>query len=201
MFKLSTEDRAKRHGLRHAKTIDILKKNGARRVLDIGCAEGKLLKLMASDNHFTEIVGIDPNTEYLAEAKESLGGLSRVKLIQGFAESLDGLFKNYDAVTLVEVIEHMPPNKLPLFTERIFNHLSPKIVVVTTPVFFPSSQHKSRTEEELFQLNHYFEWTLEEFGEWAKSVGEAYGYKYEIELLEFEQENRATQIAVFSRGN
>lgn len=201
MFKFSTKDRQGRHRLRHLKTIDVLKKNNAHRILDIGCAEGKLIKLMAADSYFTEIVGIDPDADYLAEAKESLGSVNGVRLVQESGENLNGLFKNYDAVTLVEVIEHISLEKLPLFTENIFGHLSPRVVVVTTPVFFSASRGESRTREEFLQLDHYFEWTSEQFSEWVKSVGKTYGYKYEVDLLKFKQSNRSTQMAVFNRND
>ncbi len=39
--------------------VAALKTSGAARVLDLGCGEGKLLRRLLSDHHFTEIVGMD----------------------------------------------------------------------------------------------------------------------------------------------
>ena len=36
-----------------------LKASGAKRVLDLGCGEGKLLRLLLADKTFEEIVGMD----------------------------------------------------------------------------------------------------------------------------------------------
>ena len=48
--------------LMRAAVVSALKGSGARRVLDLGCGEGKLLRLLAQELVFEEIVGLDVST-------------------------------------------------------------------------------------------------------------------------------------------
>jgi hypothetical protein len=52
---------------------DALREAGARRVLDLGCGEGALLRLLLSEPAFTEIVGLDVSHRALEVAGQRLG--------------------------------------------------------------------------------------------------------------------------------
>jgi predicted TPR repeat methyltransferase len=47
------------HELRLNRVTEVLKASGARRVLDLGCGTGKLLKRLMAERQFIEIVGVD----------------------------------------------------------------------------------------------------------------------------------------------
>lgn len=199
MFTSHTKNRDYRHRLRHLKTIEILKRNNAHRVLDIGFSHGKLLMRMSEDKFFTEIIGVEPDVNCINEVGNYAGNFRRVKLVQDFAENLDESFINYDAITLIEVIEHMRLSKLSVFTKKIFEFLIPRLVIISTPIFIQRSGQKSRTKRELIQLDHFFEWTEGEFKNWVKIVSNTYGYDYKIELLKFPQMTNGTQIGIFTK--
>ena len=52
--------------------LAVLKASGARRVLDLGCGEGRLLKELLQDKTFEEIVGVDVSYRALEIAQERL---------------------------------------------------------------------------------------------------------------------------------
>ena len=54
---------------RHAAVVAALKNSGARKVVDLGCAEGRLMKALLDEKQFEEIVGFDVSI-VLARARE-----------------------------------------------------------------------------------------------------------------------------------
>ena len=46
--------------------------SGAERVLDLGCGEGKLIRLLIKEKQFTEIKGMDVSYNQLSKIKELL---------------------------------------------------------------------------------------------------------------------------------
>jgi SAM-dependent methyltransferase len=60
------------HQLRLQKAFDLLKASSAGRVLNIGCGEGKLLKLLLKEGQFTKIAGMDVSFAELRKARENL---------------------------------------------------------------------------------------------------------------------------------
>lgn len=70
--------------------VAALKDSGARRVIDLGCGEGKLLRALLQERDFEEIVGVDVSVRSLQRARERLRvdrlppmQQSRLKLFQG----------------------------------------------------------------------------------------------------------------------
>jgi 3' terminal RNA ribose 2'-O-methyltransferase Hen1 len=52
--------------------VAALKDSGARRVLDLGCGEGKLIRALMQEREFKEIVGVDVSVRALTRARERL---------------------------------------------------------------------------------------------------------------------------------
>ena len=67
-----TEHRPSLHDARLQTVVATLKGTGARRVLDLGCGEGKLLRLLLGDDQFATILGMDVSWRSLELAKERL---------------------------------------------------------------------------------------------------------------------------------
>ena len=93
--------------------VNTLKSIGAKRILDLGCGEGKLIKKLLKEKQFTEIVGVDVNYNCLSIAREklkldrlSLEQQQRIKLLQSSLTYRDKRLFGYDAATVIEVIEH-----------------------------------------------------------------------------------------------
>ncbi|MEX0922617.1 MAG: class I SAM-dependent methyltransferase [Rhodovibrionaceae bacterium] len=76
-----------------------------RRILDIGCGDGKLVRMMA--HRGAEAVGLEPSQERLkaCRAAESLPGASYV---EGGGESLPFDSSEFDAVVIFNSLHHIP---------------------------------------------------------------------------------------------
>ncbi len=104
-----------------------LKNSGARRVLDLGCGEGRLLGTLLQERSFEEIVGVGVSVRSLKRARDRLGvdrlppmQQSRLKLFQGSLLYRDRRLAGYDAAAVVEVIEHLDPPRLAAFERVLF---------------------------------------------------------------------------------
>lgn len=82
--KLSLDDQ------RHGVVLAALRSSGARSVLDLGCSEGKFLRLLLEDRQFERIVGLDVSVQSLQRAVKRLGydrlppkQKERIQLIHG----------------------------------------------------------------------------------------------------------------------
>ena len=155
---------------------------GAKRVIDLGCGEGKLLQELLKDRSFAEVVGVDVSYRALEIAQERLQldrlpakQQERIKLIQGSLTYRDNRLTGYDAATVIEVIEHLDLPRLSAFERVLFEFARPRTVVLTTP----NSEYNVKFELSSGQLRHQdhrFEWTREEFLVWANRVAERFGY-------------------------
>lgn len=185
-----------------------IKASGARRVLDLGCGEGRLLTALLKDPSFTEIVGVDVSHRSLERAARRLHldemserQRQRITLLHSGLTYRDRRLEGYDAATLVEVVEHLDASRLDAFERTIFGHARPATVVVTTPNREYNVRFESLPAGELRHRDHRFEWTRAEFGAWASAVAERHGY--EVRFLPIGDEDAElgppTQMAVFIR--
>ncbi len=194
------------HDRRLDAVAETLKTLGANRILDLGCGEGKLIGRLIKERQFTEIVGVEVSSIALARAADRLERVperarARVKLLQGALIYRDTRLRGYDAAALVEVIEHIEPERLIHLERAVFGDAAPEGVVVTTPnadynALFPAlSAGKFRHED------HRFEWTRAEFAAWCARTAETYGYKFEITPLGDVDENLGapSQMGVFTK--
>ncbi len=102
--------------------LAVLRSSGAKRVLDLGCGEGKLLRDLLKDKQFETIVGMDVSVRALevANRRLKLDRMSptkavRLELIHGSLMYRDKRLEGYDAASVVEVIEHLDPPRLSAF--------------------------------------------------------------------------------------
>ncbi len=186
--------------------IGELKACGAKRVLDLGCSTGNLLRRLLDDWQFTEIVGVDVSHQALDVAARRLHldrlpptKASRIKLLHGSLTYRDKRLTCYDAAAIVEVIEHLDPPRLAALERAVFEAARPKTVVVTTPnreynVLFAGMQ-----PGQLRHRDHRFEWTRDEFHGWATRVAERFGYQLRLAPIgpEDAEHGPPTQMAVF----
>jgi 3' terminal RNA ribose 2'-O-methyltransferase Hen1 len=187
----------------------VLGDSGARRVLDLGCGEGKLLRELVRDASFTEVVGMDVSHRALEIARERLNRdrltpaqQERVRLIQGSLTYRDRRLAGYDAAAVVEVIEHLDPPRLAAFERVLFEFARPGTVVLTTPNAEYNVKFETLPAGTFRHRDHRFEWTRAEFQEWAGRVARRFGYA--TQFLPVGREDPAagppTQMAVFRRG-
>jgi 3' terminal RNA ribose 2'-O-methyltransferase Hen1 len=199
------EQRINLHQQRLGAVQAALRASGARRVLDLGCGEGRLLEMLARDAAVTEIVGLDVSVRSLERAQRRLERLAprqrdRVRLLHGALTYRDQRLEGFDAATLVEVIEHIEPSRLPAFERALFAFAHPTNVLLTTPNVEYNVRFESLPAGQLRHRDHRFEWTRAEFQEWAKRVAEQSGYDVRFLAIgpEDPEVGPPSQMALFS---
>lgn len=194
------------HQQRLNAVLQTLKDAGAERILDVGCGEGRLLRMLLKERQFREILGMDVASTTLAKAEQRLERLSeqqrnRIRLIQGSLLYRDTRLAGYDAAAAVEVIEHLEPDRLAAFERVLFEFAQPKVIVVTTPNREYNSQWETLPAGSLRHRDHRFEWTRAEFTAWASGVADAFGYGVAVQPLgeEAPDVGAPSQMGVFRR--
>ena len=191
---------------RMAAVLAALKASGAARVLDLGCGAGRLLQALLGECQFTEIVGVDVSSRELDHARERLGlgrmperQRERLTLLHSALTYRDRRLAGYDAAALVEVIEHLDPERLPAFEQAVFGYARPGTIVLTTPNRDYNQRFPALAGGAFRHRDHRFEWTCAEFATWAGRVADAHGYAVEIAGIgEADADlGQPTQMAVF----
>jgi 3' terminal RNA ribose 2'-O-methyltransferase Hen1 len=188
--------------------VAALKGSEAKRVLDLGCGEGKLLKALLAEKQFEEIAGVDVSSRTLERAAEGLRleqlptkQRERVRLLQGALTYRDRRLQGFDAAAVVEVVEHLDPPRLDSFARALFECARPQTVVMTTP----NSEYNVRFENlpagTLRHKDHRFEWTRAEFQQWSDGVAVRFGYAVRLAPIGPNDPTvgAPTQMAVFTR--
>lgn len=194
------------HDLRLDTVAATMKELGAKRVLDLGCGEGKLIARLLKEKQFEKIVGVEVGNVSLQRAIERFEDLpervrSRINLIHGALIYRDARLRGYDAAAMVEVIEHIEIDRLSHLENSVFGDAAPRAVVVTTPnadynVLFPSLP-----AGEFRHADHRFEWSRTEFAAWCNHIVEIFDYNVRIGPLGDIDETHGppSQMAVFTR--
>lgn len=194
------------HELRHQAVIEKLKESGARTVADLGCSSGKLLRLLMRERPFDKIIGMDISYRSLEQAKERLyfdqmtpKKRERIELIHGALTYRDPRLENLDAAVLVEVIEHLEPDRLEAFEKVLFQCARPKQVIITTPNGEYNALFENLPAGRFRHSDHRFEWSRAEFRAWGDRVAERYGYAVAYFPIgpEHEAYGALSQMAVF----
>ena len=87
----------------------------------------------------------------------------RVEFLQGSLVYRDQRLQGFDAVALVEVIEHLDPPRLAAMERVVFEFAAPKLIVVTTPNAEYNAQFATLAPDRLRHRDHRFEWRRCEF--------------------------------------
>jgi 3' terminal RNA ribose 2'-O-methyltransferase Hen1 len=174
------------HEKRHQKIVDLVRDSGFRKIVDLGCGEGKLLERLLAIPGDIAIVGVEPALRDLDKAKRAVSRNPakqmdpRVKLRHGSILYADETLKGFDVAILSEVIEHIEPERLEHAERCIFGFMQPQKVVVTTPnadfnIAFHIEPGKFRHSD------HRFEWSVAEARAWCDRIASTYGYTYEFD--------------------
>jgi len=212
---------------RRNRVINILKKHRCHHIVDLGCGEGRLFQAMKFMPEFRRLVGLDIDIKEIWKSFERVGPMTyhifrddppeKPLEVAIFCGDLTKPFptlrkENCDAITMVEVIEHLPEDALECLPFVLFGFYRPRVIVISTP------NREYNTCIKGFDLNtfrhhdHKFEWTRKEFKNWCElqlSKYDGYEVAYqtvgrlhsaaEEDFFSVKEHGRCTQIAVFQR--
>lgn len=180
---------------------------GAQRVLDVGCGEGRLLGRLLRERAFTSLAGMDVSSTVLLRASERLhldrlsdAERARIQLFHGSLVYGDPRLTGWDAITAIEVIEHLDPFRLGALERVVFAEAKAPRIVLTTP----NREYNPRyglADGQLRHGDHRFEWSRAELADWAQGVARRHGYAVALSGIGAVDPTvgAPTQLAVFTR--
>lgn len=198
------------HDIRLKLVAEKLKQSGAASVIDLGCGDGKLLRLLLKEKQFTRIAGTDVSYSELEKSQDKLHWnempekqRERLSLFQSSLTYRDKRFSGFDAAAVVEVIEHLDPNRLPALEKSLFTYAKPQTIVLTTPNREYNVRYENLSAGKVRHSDHRFEWTRSEFAAWAERVARENNYTVAFFPVGEEEKNigAPSQMAVFTYGN
>jgi 3' terminal RNA ribose 2'-O-methyltransferase Hen1 len=194
---------------RRGAVLAAVRASGARRVGDLGCGEGVLMRDLVAERGVDQVVAADVSMRALqiAGRRLKLDQMSEqqragIQIFQSALTYRDDRLAGLDAAVLMEVIEHVDPPRLDALERTVFGHAAPTTVIVTTPNVEHNVRFETLPAGTLRHRDHRFEWTRAEFGAWAARVVDAYGYT--VRFLNVGTDDPEvgppTQMAVFSKS-
>ncbi|WBA43316.1 3' terminal RNA ribose 2'-O-methyltransferase Hen1 [Hymenobacter canadensis] len=198
----------KLHDQRLDRVAEVIRELGSKRVLDLGCGEGKLVRRLLLQPQVEHVLAMDVSWRELERAGQRLHlaempprQRERLTLAQGSVLYHDARLAGYDAAAVVEVIEHLDENRLAAFEQVVFARARPGSVLVTTPNADYNQRYETLAAGDFRHADHRFEWTRAEFATWADGVAARHGYRVRLEPLgpEAAEVGAPSQLAVFER--
>jgi 3' terminal RNA ribose 2'-O-methyltransferase Hen1 len=181
---------------------------GAQRIADLGCGQGTLVRALLKQPWVDRVVGVDVSWRSLETAARRLRldempprQRARVDLWQGALTYRDRRLHDFDALAVVEVIEHIDPPRLAAFEDALFRSARPRTAVVTTPNVEYNVLFEGMPADRLRHKDHRFEWTRAEFATWCAAVADRHEYYVTISGIGAADDTLGspTQMAVFTR--
>ncbi|RUW78405.1 MULTISPECIES: 3' terminal RNA ribose 2'-O-methyltransferase Hen1 [unclassified Mesorhizobium] len=194
--------------LRMDAVVEAIRATGGTVIADLGCGEGKLLYRLVRERWVHKLFGLDPAVRELEWAAKRLklnefGGPpeGRVTLLHGSLTYRDSRWAEADVAVLVEVIEHLDDDRLPLIERIVFGEAAPKSVIVTTPNAEYNALFPKLAPGNFRHPDHRFEWSRAQFEAWADKIGKIYGYAAAFSGIGAVDAvlGAPTQMAVFTR--
>ncbi|CAG4926334.1 unnamed protein product [Colias eurytheme] len=149
------------------------------KVVDFGYHDMSFIKYLKEVPGIKHILGVDIETiplqcssdlfrcdDYIPKRENPL----KVTLFQGNAADPDYRLIGCDAVVAIEMIEHMLPHDLERFIHTVFGFIKPWVVIFTTPNGDFNVLFKSFEKNGLRRLDHFFEWSREQFNDWCSNI-------------------------------
>lgn len=195
--------------IRRETVLTLLRELRPQRVGDLGCGEGALLAGLLAEPGITEVVGADVSASALAKAERRLhvDGMTerqqtRLTLVQSSLLYRDQRLSELDVAVLMEVIEHVDLDRLPVLERNVFAEMRPAAVIVTTPNAEFNATFPALARGQFRHLDHRFEWTRSEFVGWARRVASEHGYAVTFRQVGDPHPDfgSATQLGLFQRS-
>jgi 3' terminal RNA ribose 2'-O-methyltransferase Hen1 len=125
----------------------------------------------------------------------------RLRLFQSSLTYRDDRLAGLDAAVLMEVIEHVDPERLPALERATFGFAAPAAVIVTTPNAEYNPQFPGLEPGARRHPDHRFEWTRAQFRTWARNTATTHGYQVRFLPVGPEHPDLGppTQLALFRK--
>jgi len=175
------------HQIRHGLIAHELSLLGSCKIIDLGCGEGDFIfnKLKVFyDEALHKITGVEIDTplfEGALKRRNTVDISNKIEIINADICSFDDRFKSYDTVIMVEVIEHLEKDQLPDLEKVVFEFIKPDNFLVSTPNADFNIYCTDLLANGMRHPDHKFEWSKEDFLNWALIVSS--GYNYEVEYF------------------
>jgi len=97
------------------------------------------------------------------------------------------------------VIEHLDETRLAAFERVLFEFARPQTAVLTTPNAEYNVKFETLPAGQFRHRDHRFEWTREQFENWANAIAEKFGYRVKFKPVgeEDQKVGAPTQMGVF----
>ena len=189
--------------------LAIVRELGAKKVGDFGCGSGVLTRALLADQRIEKIVAVDVSARALQLAARNLNldklpdrQRERLEIFQSALTYRDDRLAGLDAAVLMEVIEHVDPERLPALERATFGFAAPAAVVVTTPNVEYNPHFATLAKGASRHPDHRFEWTRAQFQSWAQRTAGTHGYQVSFRPVgpEHPDAGPPTQLALFTRA-
>ena len=189
--------------------LAVLRELGTKRVGDFGCGSGVLTKALLAEPQIDQVVAVDVSARALQLAARNLNldrmpdqQRERLTIFQSALTYRDDRLAGLDAAVLMEVIEHVDPERLPALERATFGFAAPAAVLVTTPNAEYNPLFLTMAPGTKRHPDHRFEWTRAQFRAWAENT--ARDHDYQVRFLpvgpEHPDAGPPTQLAVFTKA-
>jgi 3' terminal RNA ribose 2'-O-methyltransferase Hen1 len=194
---------------RRESILAVLRELGTKRVGDFGCGSGVLTKALLAEPRIEKVVAVDVSARALQLAARNLNldrmpdaQRERLEIFQSALTYRDDRLAGLDAAVLMEVIEHVDPERLPALERATFGFAAPAAVVVTTPNAEYNPLFTTMEPGAKRHPDHRFEWTRAQFRAWAENAAGTHGYQVRILPVgpEHPDAGPPTQLAVFTKA-
>ncbi|MFB6454199.1 3' terminal RNA ribose 2'-O-methyltransferase Hen1 [Chitinophaga sp. Hz27] len=201
------KEKIRLHDLRLQTVRDLLQELKVTTIVDLGCGEGKFLKVLKDMPGLTKVLGMDVSYPSLEIAKSKLklhklpeAEREKFQLIQGALTYRDTRLSGFEAGVLIEVIEHLDLPRLEILERVVLEFARPKHLIVTTVNAEYNVMYEKLKPGEFRHGDHRFEWTRAEFRAWGDRVAEQFRYQVSYkDLGELHEEHGApSQLALFT---
>ncbi len=193
-----TDLQKKKHLYKQNKVLKVLKSNKVKSFMDIGSGDGQFIELLVKDKNIKKIIGIEKNLKLHNISKKNLAAFvnnGKVFLVNSSVFKLSKKFfqsNSVDAVTMIEVIEHIDKKMIPKLNQIIFEEIRPSFAVFTTP-----NASFKLDKKTLKSFDHKFEWNEKECLKWGNSISKKYGYAFTRSLIINKLFKRGSHLCVF----
>ncbi len=194
--------------LRHEAVLEVVAEVGPASVVDLGCGQGALLGQLLEVQGVKMVIGTEVSDSALSKASKRLHvdrmterQADRLRLLLSSLQYEDDRLIGHDLAILMEVVEHIDPERLPALVANVFTSMRPGVVIVTTPNIEHNVRYANLLPNGFRHPDHRFEWTRTEFASWAEEVCTVHGYTVQIRPVgeDDAEVGPPTQMAVFTR--